>query len=111
MKKQARINRHLKIRKKIMGSSARPRLAVFRSNLHIYAQIIDDVSGKTLVSESDLKLTSGTKKERSYEVGKKIAAAALKKNIKRVIYDRGGFLFHGRIADLARGAKEGELEF
>lgn len=106
-----REKRHFKIRRKFSGTTARPRLCVFRSGKHIYAQIIDDSIAKTLVSESDIKATKGTKKEKAYEVGNKIAAKALAAKIKTVVFDRGGFLYHGRIAELALGAREGGLEF
>ncbi len=99
------------MKRRITGTPDRPRLAVFRSGKHIYAQVIDDVAGKTLVAESDIKLTKGTKKEKAYEVGQKIAEKAVKLKIKTVVFDRGGFLYHGRISELARGAREGGLEF
>lgn len=92
-----------------MGTNLRPRLAVFKSVEHIYAQIIDDNNSKTLMSESDLKV-KGTKKQRAYEVGKKLADKALKLKIKEVVFDRGGFLYHGRVAEVARGAREGGLK-
>lgn len=111
MKVNSRIKRHIRVRSKIKGSSKRPRLAVFRSGQHIYAQIIDDSKGETLVSESDLKVKSKAKKERAYEVGKKLAEKALKIKISSVVFDRGGFLYHGRVAELARGAREGGLKF
>ena len=110
MKRLSRVSRHHTIRKHLAGTTVRPRLAVFRSSQHIYAQIIDDVNSKTLVSESDLKL-KGTKKERAYEVGKAVAQKALKVKIEAVVFDRGGFLYHGRIAEVARGAREGGLKF
>lgn len=106
-----RKNRHFRIRRKVSGTEARPRLAVFRSGKHIYAQIIDDSKGKTLVAESDIRAKTGTKQEKAYEVGKKIAEKAIKEKIKSVVFDRGGFLYHGRIAELAKGAREGGLEF
>ncbi len=111
MKRQSRINRHFKIRKRVIGTETKPRLAVFRSSAHIYAQVIDDSKQKTIVSESDIKLEKGTKVERSFEVGKKLAEKAIKKGINEVVFDRGGFLYHGRIAELARGAREGGLKF
>lgn len=111
MKKKLRIKRHLKIRKKVVGTGKRPRLSVFRSGKHIYAQVIDDKAGKTLLSESDLKTDKVAKKEKAYIVGKKLAEKAIKKKIKEVIFDRGGFLYHGRVAELAKGAREGGLEF
>lgn len=113
MKKEARIRKHKKIRKKVFGISKRPRLSVFRSNKYIYGQIIDDTLKKTLLSESDAKLKGDkmNKKQKAYEVGKKLAAKAIKSKIKSVVFDRGGFLFQGRIAELAKGAREGGLEF
>ena len=111
MYKELRIKRHLKIRKRVVGISIRPRLSVFRSGKHIYGQIIDDGQSKTLVAESDIKLKGSTKKAKAYQVGKQLAEKAIKKKIKSVVFDRGGFLYHGRIAELARGAREGGLEF
>ncbi len=111
MKKEARIRKHLKIRKRIYGTPERPRLAVFRSNQHIFAQIIDDKVSNTLVSVSDLTLSSGSKKAKAYEVGKKLATKALKLKIKKVVFDRGGFLYNGRVAEFGKGAREGGLEF
>lgn len=110
MIKALRLSKHLKIRKKIMGTKDRPRLSVFRSNQHISVQIIDDTSNKTLVSSSDIKET-GTKSEKAYKVGKNIAEKALKIKIKKVVFDRGGFLYHGRVESLSKGAREGGLEF
>ncbi|MDP2671909.1 MAG: 50S ribosomal protein L18 [Candidatus Daviesbacteria bacterium] len=110
MIKDLRINKHKKIRKKIMGIKDCPRLAVFRSSQHIYAQIVDDSQGKTLVAGSDLKET-GTKKEKALKVGKALAKKALNKKITRVVFDRGGFLYQGRVAELAKGAREGGLKF
>lgn len=94
-----------------MGSKQYPRFSVFRSNKHIFAQVIDDQAGKTLASASDIKMDKVEKSKKAYEVGKKLAAKALKLKIKKVIFDRGGFLYHGRVAELARGAREGGLEF
>lgn len=94
-----------------MGIKERPRLAVFRSSQHIYAQIIDDNIGKTLCSESDFKMDKMQKNKKAYDVGKKIAQKALKIKIKKVVFDRGGFLYHGRVAQLGKGAREGGLEF
>lgn len=113
MKKQHRIRIHQKIRKHLIGTSKRPRLSVFRSNIHIYAQIIDDTVNKTLVSESDAKFKGNkmNKKQKAYEVGKKLAEKAIKSKIRNVVFDRGGFLYQGRIAELAKGAREGGLEF
>lgn len=112
-----RLRRHLRVRKKISGTKKLPRLAVFKSNSHIYGQIIDDVNGVTLVAVSsvnpdlrgELKCTSN--KEAAEAVGKKLAELAKKKRIKNVVFDRGGFLFHGRIKAFADGAREGGLKF
>lgn len=112
MIKNNRQRRHLHIRKHLSGTSETPRLAVSRSGKHIYAQIIDDTKGTTLAAESDLKVSQkATKIERAFEVGKSIAAKATKKGIKKVVFDRGGFLYHGRIEKIAAGAREGGLEF
>ncbi len=111
MLKIKRVSRHKKVRKHLAGTSDQPRLAVYRSTQHIYAQIIDDSKGQTLVSESDLTVKSGPKKERASVVGENLAKKALKKNIKKVVFDRGGFLYHGRVAALAEGARKGGLEF
>lgn len=111
MNRQLRKKRHRHIRKKIVGTPKRPRLAVFKSNKYIYAQIIDDVNHQTLVSESDLKMQNAIKSKRSYEVGKKIAEKARKIKVTKVLFDRGGFLYHGRIAEFAKGAREGGLKF
>src|SRR3989344_8926678 len=113
LKKQIKRNRiHVKIRKKIFGTKDRPRLCVFRANQHIYAQLIDDDSGKVLASASDIKLKSkkGTKVEHATEVGRVIAKEAISKKIEAVVFDRGGFVFHGRVKAVADGAKEGGLK-
>lgn len=110
MLKRLRLRKHKKVRKKIIGTKDKPRLAVFRSSQHIYAQLIDDSQNKTLISASDLKET-GTKKEKALKVGKNLAGKALKHKIKTVVFDRGGFLYQGRISELARGAREGGLKF
>ncbi len=110
MIKSLRERKHTRVRKNIRGTAEKPRLAVFRSNQHIYVQIIDDEKSLTLVSASDAS-EKGTKKEKAYSVGKKLAEKAAKKKITQVVFDRGGFLYHGRIAELARGAREGGLKF
>lgn len=110
MSKINRQLRHKKIRRKVTGTNSRPRLTVYRSSQHILAQIIDDSQGKTLAAAGDYKLT-GTKKEKAYNVGKQIAVVALKLKIKDIVFDRGGFLYQGRIAEVARGAREGGLNF
>lgn len=106
-----RVKRHIKLRKKIIGTKNRPRLAIFRSNKHIFAQVIDDSLSKTLISASDAKIGKLPKREKAYEVGRSIAQKALKNKIKSVVFDRGGFLYHGRISEFAKGAREGGLEF
>lgn len=99
------------MRHKIRGLSSCPRLAVFRSNQHVYAQIIDDEKGRTLASASDRKLKEDSKSNKAFEVGKAIAEQAIKAGIKKVVFDRGGFLYHGRIVKLAEGARAGGLNF
>ena len=94
-----------------MGTAKRPRFCVFRSSSHMYAQLIDDEHGKVIVSASDIKIKKGKKTERSVEIGKLIAKEALAKKIESVVFDRGGFLFHGRIKAVADGAREGGLKF
>lgn len=111
MKRYSRIKRHISIRKYLAGTKISPRLAVFRSNKHIFAQIIDDSTGKTLASVFDGKMDKLTKSQKAYEVGKKLAEKALKAKIKKIVFDRGGFLYHGRVAELAKGAREGGLDF
>lgn len=110
MNKTLRIKRHKKVRKNILGTSNRPRLAVFRSSSHIYAQIIDDSQSKTLAFASDIK-ESGTKREKAFKTGKKVAEVAIKHKITTVVFDRGGFLYKGRVEQLAAGAREGGLKF
>jgi large subunit ribosomal protein L18 len=104
-----------KIRSKMSGNSHRPRLTVFRSNSEIYAQLIDDVSGKTLIASSSTEKATakekGSKIEKAKSVGTAIAKKAVEKGIKEVVFDRNGFLYHGRIKALADGAREGGLKF
>ena len=106
-----RLKRHKRVRAKISGTAQRPRLNVFRSEKNIYAQVIDDVSGVTLCSASSLKLDRGNNKAAAREVGNAVAKAALAKGIETVVFDRGGYLYHGRVAELAEGAREGGLKF
>jgi len=108
-----RLKRHLRVRKTISGTAACPRLNVFRSNAHIHAQIIDDVAGNTLVacSSVSLKLENGSNVEGAKLVGSKIAELALAKDIKEVVFDRGGYVYHGRVKALAEAAREAGLEF
>jgi large subunit ribosomal protein L18 len=126
-KQEKRKRRHKKVRAKVSGTKEKPRLCVFRSNLHIYAQLIDDEKGETLLSVSDLELkkkiekgkVKSEKKEEArsgrkaiaYKVGKLIAEKALKKKIKKVVFDRGGYKYQGRVKALAEGAREGGLKF
>lgn len=110
-----RLKRHLRIRKNISGTTEKPRLNVFRSNKQIYAQIIDDVNGKTLCSASsldkELGLTNGGNVEAAAKVGTLVAQRALEANIKNVVFDRGGYLYHGRVQALAEAARAAGLEF
>jgi large subunit ribosomal protein L18 len=109
-----RLKRHVRVRGKVSGTPERPRLNVFRSNANIYAQIIDDVAGVTLASASSLDKeisVYGGNKEAAREVGKLLAERAKAKGISAVVFDRGGYVYHGRVAELAEGAREGGLEF
>ena len=110
---QRRQRRHRRVRGKVHGSANRPRLCVFRSSKGIYAQLIDDDAGVTLASASTLQLggASGTKSEKAAEVGKLVAQRAKDAGIATVVFDRGGYLYHGRVKALADGAREGGLEF
>jgi large subunit ribosomal protein L18 len=112
-KREARLRRHRRVRSKIAGTAERPRLVVFRSNRGIFAQLVDDESGRTLASASwtALKGSNGSKTEQAGEVGKALAAAAKSAGIERCVFDRGGYLFHGRVKALADGAREGGLQF
>ena len=113
----ARIRRHDRLRKKVSGTADRPRLSVFRSLSHIYVQVIDDVEGKTLLAASDMEPTVKTKvagKKKSdvaTAIGELVATRAKVQGIKQVVFDRGGFLFHGRVKALAEAARAGGLEF
>ena len=113
-KNKARLKRHKRVRAKISGTALRPRLNVFRSTNNIYAQLIDDVAGVTLASAStlDKELNGyGGNKEAAKKVGKLIAERAAQKNITEVVFDRGGYIFHGRVKELAEGAREGGFKF
>src|SRR5689334_1624040 len=110
-KQDKRIRLKKKIRTKIKGTEARPRLSVFRSNKFIYAQVINDITGRTVVQASDVKLEKGTKIERAKEVGRAIALACGKAHIKKVVFDRNGFKYTGRIKLVADEARSGGLEF
>src|SRR2546421_7641490 len=106
----ARIRRHRRVRKRIFGTAERPRLAVFRSNKHIYAQLIDDLSARTLAAVSDGGVSAGDKSAKAKEVGKRLAEQARTLGIEQAVFDRGGRLYHGRVAALADGAREGGLK-
>lgn len=111
MFKKKRIHKHKSIRKNIFGTENRPRLSVFKSSQHIYVQVIDDSKGKTLVSDSDVKLKSGTKREKAAAVGEEIAKKLLQLKIKKVVFDRGGYKYQGRVTALADAARKGGLQF
>jgi large subunit ribosomal protein L18 len=113
-KVKARKNRHRRVRKKIVGVPERPRLAVYRSNRHVYAQLIDDSAGRTVASAStmvgDAEGPGGAPKDRARAVGHALATRALQAGVTRAVFDRGGFRFHGRVKAIADGAREGGLE-
>ena len=108
-----RIKRHSRVRGKISGTAERPRLSVFRSEKNIYAQIIDDVAGNTLVAASSVEkdFGPGSNTEAARKVGKLVAERAVAKGIEEVVFDRGGYIYHGRVKELAEGAREGGLKF
>jgi large subunit ribosomal protein L18 len=112
-KREARLRRHRRVRAKVEGTAERPRLVVFRSNRGIFAQLVDDQSGRTLTSAgwTSLAGASGSKTDQAREVGKALAAAATKAGIESCVFDRGGYLYHGRVKALAEGAREGGLQF
>ena len=113
-KNAQRLKRHIRVRAKISGTTERPRLAVYRSNANIYAQIIDDVKGVTLCSASSIEKDFegiGSNKEAAKKVGAKIAEKALAAGITEVVFDRGGYIYHGRVSELAEGAREAGLKF
>ncbi len=115
-KEQARRRRKVRIRKKLSGVAVRPRLVVYRSNRHIYAQLVDDVAGQTLASASTLALSKDGEalkldKESAARVGREVAQRAKERGIEAVVFDRNGYLYHGRIKALADGAREGGLKF
>ena len=113
-KNTARLKRHARVRKKISGTAARPRLNVFRSTKHIYAQLIDDVAGVTLASASSMEKGFegfGGNKEAAKKVGMAIARKAQEKGISEIVFDRSGYIYHGRVNELAEGARDGGLKF
>lgn len=109
MKKFKREYKHKRVREKVVGTSAKPRVAVFRSIQHIYAQVVDDSKRQTLLSESDLKIV-GPKREKATKVGEALAVRLLSKKITEVVFDRGGFKYHGRVASLAEGLRKGGVK-
>ena len=116
-KKEARLRRKQRVRKKVIGTSDRPRLSVFRSTRHIYAQIIDDSQGLTIAAASSMEKEvrggskPGDKKAVAEQIGKLIAGRAKDKGVSKVVFDRGGFMYHGRVKALSEGAREGGLTF
>jgi large subunit ribosomal protein L18 len=114
-KQALRVRRHYRVRKRVTGTADRPRLAVFRSNKHISAQVIDDVGGRTLASastvEKDLRSNAGGNRDAAKTVGQLIGERAKAAGVSKVVFDRGGFLYHGRVAALADAAREAGLEF
>src|SRR3954447_6514718 len=114
-KQTLRLRRHRRVRKRVTGTPERPRLAVFRSNKHISAQVIDDVSGRTIVAassvEKDLKSAAGGNRDTAKKVGQLLGERAKAAGLSKVVFDRGGFLYHGRVAALADAAREAGLEF
>lgn len=113
-RKESRVKRHLRVRKKVSGTPEMPRLSVYRSEKNIYAQIIDDTKGITLVSASSLDKeleAVGSNKEGAKLVGEFIAKKAIEKGISKVVFDRGGYIYHGRVKELAEGAREAGLQF
>lgn len=110
-KNMQRVRRHARIRAKISGTAECPRLAVFRSNQFMYVQIINDIDGTTIAEANDKGVDKGTKTERAKQVGQEIARKGKEKGIFKVVFDRGGYLYAGRVKSLAEGAREGGLEF
>jgi len=111
-KRDGRLRRHNRVRAKVSGTAEIPRLNIFRSNKGLFIQLIDDVAGNTLASVKDAEVTTGkTKVEKAKEAGKIIAKKAQEKNIKKAVFDRGGYQYHGRTQAVAEGAREGGLEF
>jgi large subunit ribosomal protein L18 len=110
-REEKRVRRHLRVRKKVSGTTARPRLVVYRSLKHIYAQLVDDTSHRTILTVSSLAIPDGKKTEQSTEVGKLIAERAKAAGITSVVFDRAGYKYHGRVKAVADGAREGGLEF
>jgi large subunit ribosomal protein L18 len=110
-REEKRYRRHLRVRKKVTGTADRPRLVIFRSLKHISAQLVDDVAGRTLMTVSSTDLSEGKKTEKSKEVGKRLASRAKDSGVTKVVFDRAGYKYHGRVKAVADGAREGGLEF
>jgi large subunit ribosomal protein L18 len=110
LKRGARLRRHRRVRRKVSGTAERPRLAIYRSNRHIYAQLVDDQAARTLAAASDLRAEAGNKRDRAKQVGQAIAERAKALGVGGVVFDRGGRLYHGRVQAVAEGAREGGLE-
>ena len=110
-REQQRYRRHLRVRKKVTGTAERPRLVVFRSLKHITAQLVDDVSRRTLATATSTDIVSGKKTDKSTEVGRRIAEKAKAAGITKVVFDRAGYRYHGRVKAVADGARAGGLEF
>lgn len=121
-KRQKRYKRHRRVRAKIFGTAKRPRFSIFRSNQHIYGQLIDDEKGHTLVSANDLDIKNKSEKKKAedklsgkiktaYQIGQLVAKKALEQKINKVVFDRGGYKYHGRVRAIADGARKGGLEF
>jgi large subunit ribosomal protein L18 len=111
-KREARLRRHNRVRRRVVGTGERPRLAVFRSNRHIYAQIIDDTAGRTLAAATSMALPGeGGKREDAKRVGAELARRARQAGVTAVVFDRGGYRYHGRVQALAEAAREGGLDF
>ena len=108
---EKRVRRHLRVRKSVQGTAERPRLVVYRSLKHITAQLVDDDAARTLATVTSTKVGEVKKSEKSLEVGKQIAVVAKEKGITKVVFDRGGYQYHGRVKAVADGAREGGLEF
>lgn len=113
---ERRVRRHRRVRKQVLGTSRRPRLSVFRSSQHIYAQVVDDDAGRTLAAASSLSpelkdLKTGANRAAARAVGKLLGQRALAQGVKAVVFDRGGYLYHGRVKELADGAREAGLKF
>lgn len=110
-KEQSRKRRQVRVRAKVSGTAERPRLAIFRSNTSIYAQLVDDTTSTTLVSSSDHAIKKGTKTEKATEVGKDIAKKAQEQKIENIVFDRAGYKYHGRVKAIAEAAREAGLKF